>query len=258
MDPAHKGAALATARSIHAAASRDTSNEYLLGGRMGSGTVGVCPGASGTFTPPPGLYPHRSPLLPAPAVLNPTTPTFWPGAAGGAQPRRSLSRCSTGSSRAAQCELAVSTAGASTVSPCPSNGGEGKRSGLPPTHPRTFAAADGEGPAAVSAAGRWASPVKGRPAARPTTRSNTFAVTSTIGSPRPPPAPGDSLQAKMDFIHFQLDSFGGAREIMYGVILLGGGVLYRFQGGAVPSRSHVTAPRQHITNPGRMSHTIKR
>lgn len=245
MAPEHKGAAMATARSIHAAASRDTSNEYLLGGRMGSGNVstagGGAGGGSGNFTPPPGPYgnPNRSPLLPAPAVLNPSTPTFWPGGpgcgGGGHSGRRSLSRGSTGSGRAAQCELAVSTAGASTVSPSTSAGTAPTRGGLPPPHPRSFANMDGEGPAAVSAAG---GPPRGRgvSAARmgtPRTRSNTLAGTSTIGSPRPPPGPGDSLQTKMDFIHFQLDSFGGNREIMYGLVLLGGGVMYRFQGGAV-------------------------
>ena len=55
----------------------DTSNEYLLGGRMGSGTVGTSGSTSGHFTPNHGSYSHRSPRLPAPSVLNPTTPTLW-------------------------------------------------------------------------------------------------------------------------------------------------------------------------------------
>eukprot|EP00892_Ulva_mutabilis_P002882 jgi/Ulvmu1/12595/UM092_0025.1 len=230
MDPVHKGTALATAHSIHAVASRDTSNEYLLGGRMGSGGVAVVRAHSGHFVPPHGPYSHRGPALPAPAVLSPTTPTFWPGAPAGCHSgRRSLSRSSTGSARAAQCELAVSTAGASTVSPCPSASVAPARGGLAP-YPRggSSGQSDGEGGSAPTvlppSARRKRSGGSG-------TRGHTFVETCSIGTPRQPPGPEDSLHAKMDYIHFQLDSFGANREILYGVILLGAGTLYRFQGG---------------------------
>lgn len=238
MDPVHKGTAMATAHSIHAVASRDTSNEYLLGGRMGSGNVGLAVSGmyGANFTPPAGPYAHRGPALPSPPVLSPTTPTFWPGApaGGGHSGRRSLSRTSTGSGRAAQCELAVSTAGASTVSPCPSASMAPARGGPAANGRGEFMQAEAD--AAPAVAGRRRSGALGVSGSG--TRGHTFVETCSIGTPRQPPGPHESLQVKMDFIHFQLDSFGGSREILYGIILLGAGTLYRFQGGAASS-AHV-------------------
>ena len=60
---------------------------------------------------------------------------------------------------------------------------------------------------------------------------DTFDLTHSM-APLPPPGTGASVDAKMDFLHQQLDSFGLDTEVLGGLVLLGNGVQERLQGGS--------------------------